>query len=215
MKQQLTKREKILLFSVGLIAILYFSIQFAILPLATRYNNGVNERERLTIEKETHDMEAATLPALRTRNEQVNADFDELTNGYPNRMPNEEIDRILTSLCTRLILSPTSLRFAPRDPPPPPPPEPTQPDTVRYDAQGTEEEEEEPAPVAPRPVFTKATAFMNVNGSYQSLLRLLDEVNSIEYIRLTNVGFQGSRLLGMQTPDSTISLTFEITMLYD
>jgi len=213
MKPGLSKREKVLLFTVGLVAILYFSIQFAILPLATRYTDGINERNQLTAEKEAHQLEAATLPSLRERNAEAHTNFEELTSGYPKQMPNEEIDSILTTMCTGYSLSPNSLRFAPREAPPPPPPPPTQPDTVRY--QDDVPEPEEPVVEAePTPIFTKATAFMNVTGGYHSLLRLIDEVNRIEYIRLTNVGYQENSQAEL-AENSTISLTFEVTMLYD
>ena len=65
MKPGLTKREKILLFSVGLIVIIYLAVQFAIIPLSARYNEAISERGRLSDEKAAHEMEAAMIPSLR------------------------------------------------------------------------------------------------------------------------------------------------------
>ena len=47
MKQGLSKREKFLLFAAGLVLILYLAIQFVILPLASRYMEGIQERNNL------------------------------------------------------------------------------------------------------------------------------------------------------------------------
>jgi len=191
MKTALTKREKILLFAVGLIAILYVSIQFVILPLSNRYSEGIADRDRLNIEKSSHDMEAATLPSLRDRNVEAHFKFSELIEDYPIIEPNEIIDKMLTTLVNNNNLRPTSLRFAPRDEPPPP-----------------------PAGQAPAPEFIKVTAQMNVVGSYISLVRLMDEVSNITFMHLTTIGFTQNRQLGLED-QSSINLTFELTFVSD
>jgi len=63
MKQGITKREKIMLFVVGLIAVVYLSIQFVIIPLSNRYDEGISERARLQDEIDAHRIEAATIPS--------------------------------------------------------------------------------------------------------------------------------------------------------
>ena len=185
----ITKREKIMLFVVGLIAVLFLAIQFAIVPLSARYNEGIAERGRLQDEVELHKMEAATIPALRIRNEEVYKKYEELISGYPFVTENEELDYMLTSLSNNHDLKPTSLRISPR-PARPPTPE-----------NGVSLQE-----------LTKATVQMNVVGNYQSLLRLLDEVSNTKYIRLTNVAFTENRLL----PDtSRVTVTYEVMFLVD
>ena len=194
MKQGITKREKIMLFVVGLIAVVYLSIQFVIIPLSARYNDSISERARLQDEIDAHRIEAATIPGLRERNTEAHARFYELTSGYPTIVENEEIDFMLTTLSNRHNLSPVSLRITPR-PPPPPVPEP-------------EDGEEVYTPALP--TFTKATVNMNVVGSYDALMRLLDEVSSIQYIRLTDVSYSKNiQMLEL----SRVSATYEITFL--
>jgi len=196
MKLAVTKREKIMLFSVGLIVLIYLAVQFAIIPLSSRYSAAVSERGRLSDEKAAHDLEAAMIPSLRERNSEAYARFDELTSGYPTIVENEELDHMLTSLSNRNQLRPVSLRITPRPTPAPPP------------AQENGEENQTPD----LPEFTKMTVQMNVIGSYRSLLRLFDEVSSIQYIRITNVSFSEDRLI----PEaSRISATYEITFLTD
>jgi hypothetical protein len=121
LKSGLSKREKIMLFVVGIIVVLYLSIQFAILPLSSRYSEGLAERSRLSDEKVAHEMEAATIPSLRERNAEAYARFGELTSGYPTIIENEEIDFMLTTLSNKNNLSPISLWITPRPTPPPPP----------------------------------------------------------------------------------------------
>jgi len=204
MKPGLSKREKIMLFSAGVIVVLYVSIQFVILPLSTRYNEALNERERLSSEKSAHDMEAASLPSLRERSTDTQAKFKELTDGYPVIIPNDEIDNLLTSLVNTNNLRPTSLRIAPITAPSTPPVQ-----DIEYDEDGNPIEAEE---VPPIPEFIKVTVQVSVTGSYQSLLRLIDEVADIKYIHLSNVGFTQNRQDNMGEL-STISLTFELTFL--
>ena len=194
MKTGLTKREKILLFGAGLVLILYLSIQFAIIPLSNTYRTATEERDRLRHERDTHDMEARMLPDLRIRSTETRERFYELTSGYPTIVENEEIDFKLTTLSNRHNLSPVSLRITPQ-PPPPPAPEP---------------EDGEDVYIPDLPTFTKSTVQMNVVGSYASLMRLLDEVSSIEYIRLTDVNYSKNiQMLEL----SRISATYEITFL--
>jgi len=194
MKAGITKREKIMLFVVGLIAVVYLSIQFVIIPLSVSYNESISERARLQDEIDAHRLEAAMIPSLRERNTEAHTRFYELTSGYPTIVENEEIDFKLTTLSNRHNLSPVSLRITPQ-PPPPPAPEP---------------EDGEDVYIPDLPTFTKSTVQMNVVGSYASLMRLLDEVSSIEYIRLTDVNYSKNiQMLEL----SRISATYEITFL--
>ena len=210
MKTGLSRREKILLFSLGLVALIYLAIQFVIIPLATRYSDGIDERERLRSEKAIHEIEVANLPSLRDQHTAARERFELLTRGYPENVPNEIIDnRWLTPICNNNNMSIVSLRFAQREETPLRPPT-DQPTTVRYQEDGTPIEEI--PEVEPMPVFTKVTAFMNVTGSYQSLLRLIDEVDSTEFLRLTGTGYADSRE-GIFSDSSSISLTFEVTLV--
>ena len=189
MKLIISKREKIMLFVVGLIAIVFLAVQFAIVPLSARYTEGLNERARLQDEIELHKMEAATIPMLKDRNTEAHRRYAELISGYPVIIDNEELDFMLTSLSNEYNLRPTSLQISPRPARPP----------VPEDGITLQE-------------LTKATVQMNVTGNYRSLLRLLDEVSNTTYIRLANVSFTENRPL----PDlSRISVTYEITFLSD
>ena len=203
MKTGISKREKKLLFGAGLVLILYLSIQFAILPLSNAYNTGIDDRDRLRSEKAAHDMEAQMLPSLRTRSVEARERFYALTTGYTTIVPNEHTDQRLTALCGNNNLRIISLRFAPRPAAPlPPPPE--------YDDEGNIIESDE---THYYPVFTTVTAFMNLTGSYNALMNLIDEVVGIRDIRISNASLTRNIIDMVDT--STISLTFEVTYLSD
>ena len=203
MKTGLSKREKILLFVVGLLALFYAAIQFGIMPLSARYNDGVNERNRLSDEKARHEMEVVVLPQLRDRAAQANTDFTNLKSDYPQLGPTEEIDRLLTQLCDKNALKISLLNIVKSDASPPPNQD------ITYDEDGNPLEEDE---TAPPPVFTKVSVQMNVSGSYSSLLSLFDDVSATTYIHIKSVSFTENRH-EESVNVASIALTFEITYL--
>jgi len=192
MKMNISKREKILLFAVALLVILYLSIQFAIIPLATRYFDGLDQRSYLAQEKYEADDKLHNSQIIQMENEDAQKRFEDIKQEYPLLVPNEEIDTLLTNLCLKHYLRPTSLRISL-------PPEPTPP------AEG-----EEPAEETPEALFTVVTATMLVTGKYESLSSLLDEVDTKQFIRITKLGYTASR---PEDPPETsrINIVFELT----
>jgi len=200
MKTGLSKREKTMLFVLGMIALIALSIQFVIIPLANSYTDGVDERERLRGDKALHELEVANLPTLRNQNAQAHERFDNLTNGYPELVPNELIDsRWLTPLSSKYSMNIMSLRFARRDPP-------RSTTVTETDSEGNTVETTVPAQV-----FTKVNAVMSVTGNYHSLLNLINEMHATEFMRLTSVSYSRSFIEDI-IERSTISLSFEITL---
>ena len=190
MKQQLSKREKVLLLTAALLVLFYLAIQFAILPMIESYNEAQRERDRLAREKEEVQFDIDNIDALRSMSVAADERFDSLKEIFPILVDDEKIDTILTNLCLSNGLKPTTLRMTI-----PPPPQQT---------EGDENFE--------KPLFTIVTATMNVTGDYSSLLKLLDEIDSIEYIRIINLAYSLSRQ-AETGDDSDITLTFELTFL--
>jgi len=183
MKQGLSKREKILLLSVGLVALVYLAIQFAILPLITRYTDDLRERDSLVIEERMVRNDINNINNIRATNADAIEQFELIKKEYPLLVPNEEIDPVLTNLSITNGLRPSRLQFTGSESAP----------------QGAQE-----------PLFTIVTVSMNVTGSYRSLLSLLDEVDKMQYIRITNLGYATNRQSDAPD-DSSITLTFELT----
>ena len=188
MKQGLSSREKVLLFSAGLVVILYLSIQFFILPLATRYIGGIEQRNHLAAEKTRVDRDIADRATIENTNREAGERFEAIKQEYPLLVPNEEVDTILTNLCLLNGLRPTSLDMS-------------LPASSRSGSNSDTEA-----------LFTIVTAKMNMTGPYSSVARLLDAVNDLQYIRITNLGYVLNRQ-AQQDNMARINIDFELTFV--
>jgi hypothetical protein len=193
MKQGLSKREKVLIFCVGLLALIYLCIQFGIYPLYERVNDGHEELHQLMDDRFAFETNLALEASLRQGNDEARTLFLAIRQGFPPLMPNEEIDNTLTRLCQSMQLRPTMLRIS-------------APVLTAGQADAGEND------TYAAPIFAKVTATMNVAGDYSALVRLLDAVESINHIRLTQVSFSGSTQHGI-SDTANISLVFEVTLL--
>jgi len=194
MIQGLSKREKILLFAAALVLILYLAIQFAILPLMSRYVEALQERNYLRTVQAKVDADIADRPNIEAEHQNAQQRFESIKQLYPILVPNEEIVTDLTNMCITNGLSPTRLNIT----------SPPYPAGTDENADGTASES----------LFTVITATMNVSGSYTSLTRLLDEVDSKQYVRVTNMTYTVNRPDENNTPTpSTITLNFELTYI--
>jgi len=189
MVQNLSKREKILLFSAALLVILYLSIQFVILPLITSYISKLDERSHLRTVQSRVDADIANKSTIEAEHKDAEQRFESVKQQYPLLVSNEEVVTILNNLCIINGLSPSRLNITS-------PPYPAQ-------TEGAEEL-----------LFTIITATMNVSGFYQSLVSLLDEVDTKQFIRVTNMNYTVNRQSDSALPTpSTITLNFELTFV--
>ena len=199
MKQGLSKREKILLGILLLVGILYLSIQFLILPLVARYMDDLQERNSLASEKARVEENFRNEALLERENEDASQRFEAIKQEYPLLIPNEEIDTFLTNLCFKNYLRPTSLSIAmPTAPTPPPPP-----------TEGVEGEESTQEPV--EGLFTIVTATMQLTGTYNALGRLVEEVDRMQHVRITNLSFTANQSEEETSDIGRISIDFELT----
>jgi len=192
MKKGITKREKILIFSAGLIALFYLVFQFGFLPMYSRYAEAQAERERLAEEKEKVEANISHEPYIVDANKDARDRYDQIKRDFPLVAEDEEIDAVLTDLCVSNNLIPTLLDIIRPDPVTP---------------QETLDEEHEPGQF----LFTVITVKMNVTGNIPSLIGLIDELEKIPYIRLVNVNYSESR--GEEINWGNIQLTFELTYI--
>jgi len=186
MKQELSKREKILIYSTALLVLFYLAIQFAVLPLLSRYNEGVRERDRLTAERMTIQFDIANKTTTIENHRVAIEQLDAIKQEYPLLVYNEEIDVILTGLCTANNLTTTSLRFS-------------DPISIYADtADGVR-----------MPVLTVVNVAMSVDGNFVSLMRLIDAVDDIQYMRIVNMSYSETRGVDNNILGSIV-LTFEL-----
>ena len=195
MKQGLSKREKILLGSLVLIGMVYLSIQFLILPLVARYMDDVQERNNLAAEVARVEENFRNQTTLERDNAEAGQRFEAIKQEYPLLIPNEEIDTFLTNLCFKNYLRPTRLSIA----------MPTEPTPL-----ATEEDGEVDTQEAVERLFTVISATMELTGTYHSLARMIDEIDDMQHVRITNLSYTASQ--SEENPDiGRISINFELT----
>jgi hypothetical protein len=213
---KLTKREKILIFVVGIVLMSYVTVQFGVTPLFDRLDTGREELALLTAERNAYEASLAREASLREGNESARRDYADLKETYPAFTANEHIDFMLTNLCVRHTLRPISLRIQE--------PANVAAVTITRPAQETEETDEwgtaESAESANSGeasveafVFTKVRAAMTLNGTYSSLGDLITTVESMAHIRITT--FQFSPQGGGDRSTPNIAVTFEVTLFND
>jgi len=163
MKQGLTKREKLLLLILGLLALIYLAFQFGFRPLYESYDRSRIERDRLQAERLELEMKILNLQTLLEENRIANEDYARITEDYPELVPNEEVDTVLTNLVLGVGMTIRSVRFF------------------------------EPPSNAEAVLFTIVGATMTTEGSYSSLMTLLDEVEKIPNITIVSMSFSERR----------------------
>jgi len=191
LKQELSKREKILIFCAAVLALFYLAFQFGFLPMYTRYTEALAERERLAEEKAIIEENIANKPSIVDDNNNAREQFDFIKQDYPLLAADEEIDVVLTDLCVSNGLIPTMLRIDR-------PPDPVQ--GAKKDEQDTEQQ-----------LFTVITVVMNVTGNIPSLLGLLDDIDGLPYIRISKMNYSENRR--DDTNLGGFQLTFELTYI--
>jgi len=210
---KLTKREKILIFVVGIVLMSYVTVQFGVTPLFDRLDTGREELALLTAERNAYEASLAREASLREGNESARRDYADLKATYPAFTANENIDFMLTNLCVRHGLRPISLRIQ----------EPanvaavtiTRPvqETEETDEWGVAEYEEYEESNVEEFVFTKVGATMTLNGSYSSLGDMITTVESMDHIRITTFRYMTHAGGDRDTPN--IAVTFEVTLFND
>jgi len=185
MKQGLTKREKLFLLIAGLLLLMYLAFQFGFVPLYNKYSELKAERDLLNAQRVELELKILNLQSIEEANNIANDEFAEITKDYPLLITNEEIDTVLTNLILSTGMSITSVRFFTP---------PSDDDSV---------------------LFTIVGATMSVQGSYVSLLQLLDEVETIPNMSITTMTFSESRgnandIEGFVRGQGTMTLGFEL-----
>jgi hypothetical protein len=182
----LSKRERLLIFVAAVIAVVFLTGQFALIPMYTHYTEISEEYDILLMEKIHLDMKIMN-EALTTMNyERAVEKFDEINKAYPIDMPNTEIASTLTELCQRSGFSSIfSLAVSPRN-------------VLSEDIYA----------------FSSASVSMSLNGSYGALRTLIDTLEEIDYIRISQISFAGLQPTdGAGGAGSNISVSFNLTIL--
>jgi len=183
MKTGLKKREKILLFTAFVVGVVSLTVTYVIMPMYATLGRQQELHDTLRTERMQLELKFSNEELYLQANADAHLAYADIERRYPAVMPNNEIDNILTGLCMDYHLRPTSLSLS---------------DAARKTEW---------------PAFSAVTASMALNGTYESLLSLIDEVRRHDYIRITSVRFSQPREVRQGIDIPTIGITFEVTML--
>jgi hypothetical protein len=183
----LSKRERFLIFFAAVVLVVFVSVQFAVIPMYTRYSELTEEYDLLVMERMRVETKIATEPAIIAYYERAQERFYAINEKYPVNIPNEEIVSIITEICQRSgFESLLSLSVSPQ-----------------RRALGEEIS-----------AFGAASIAMSLGGGFDSVRRLIAAVSEIDYIRLSSISFAGPQAAESGgASSSNISVAFEMTVM--
>lgn len=210
MKTGLNKREKIMILGAAIFVLIFLSFNYMIIPLNKQYIQKTEEYDSLDMERELVESKFNNEALTYVGHQRGEEAFNEIKKDYPFVMPNEQLDSILTKICLDNRLTPVTLGISDaEDFVLKKPDEETEEEVEEENIPNESEESEETAPPS---ALLVVTATMTLRGEYNSIKNLIDEIDKIDYIRISRLTFS----LNNDTPTTNmpnISIFFEITML--
>jgi len=197
-KKSLSKREQVMMLALVIIAVVAVMILYVILPSYNKLIDKTDELDNLEYERIQVISSIAAEVMIRDNHDTVIAQHGVNSSRFLAQSMANEIGRMLTSLCEMHDLQPVDQNILP----------PVDFHIEPDDDSGSND----PAPVRDS-VFLITTATMTLRGEYFDLMRLLNTVEQIDYIRISRVTYVKSQDLTQSTDRMVVS--FEVTMLKD
>jgi len=194
-KKGLKKREKILLFIMIIVALFAGMVMLVIIPLYEQLEDQREEYGKLQVEKAHIDAMLASEQNVRDGRNQAVERHKLDSSRFLDDSHSSEIGRMLTILCERHGLLPVDQRLE-------------DPKDFSVDENNTS------GNTARDTVFVIMSATMNLAGNYSDVMRLLDEVEGIDYIRVSGLSYSWSVNPDVNPLDK-INIVFEVTMIKD
>jgi len=191
-KKGLTKREKVLLLVLIFMATFALMVVYVIIPLYNHLEDLRTEHNLLQIEQTRVEALIANENNLRDGRNQAVDQHKSDSARFLDESHASEIGRMLTVLCETHGLNPLSQVL-------------NDPKDFKIDEDDDSDRDT---------VFTILTANMVLDGNYQDLLRLLDTVEEIDYLRISNMAYIWD-IRNEFTGLDRITINFEVTMVKD
>ena len=199
-KKSLTKREQTMMLALVVIAVFAVMILYVIIP---SYNDLIDRQDELN----ALEFEKVNIVAAITAESYIRDNYDTAvtqhrvtTRGFLTESMTNEIGRMLTRLCETHDLQTINQDLS-------------QPVDFYIDKSDGADTVNNDDYRKNNTVFLVQTATMTLEGLYDDLLRLLDTVEGIEYIRISRVTYAKSQNQELR-PDRMV-VQFEVTMLKD
>lgn len=113
--KKLTKREKLLIYILGCFLIGFFGIYFVVLPSYQSYQVVNDQAAEASFTKESMVMAIDAIPSTMEARDQAKVTLASLKAVFPQELPNEGLDLLLTQLCLNYSLAPKVLSVASND----------------------------------------------------------------------------------------------------
>lgn len=110
--KKLTKREKLLLYSLGCFLIGFFGIYFVIMPSFSSFQVVNDQVAEARFTQESMTMAIDAIPATMQARDDAIASLASLKAMFPPQKTNEQLDMLLTQLCLDYSLSPKVLTIS-------------------------------------------------------------------------------------------------------
>lgn len=113
--KKLTKREKILIYSLGCLVIVLFGLYFVVFPSYARYQAVKDQVSEAQFTQESMAMAIDNISATTQIRDEANRNLDIFKIPYSQKLTNEKLDMLLTQLCMDYSLNPTVLAIESND----------------------------------------------------------------------------------------------------
>ena len=197
-KKSLSKREQVMMLALVVIAVVAVMILYVIIPSYNKLIDKTDELNDLEFERIQVISSIAAEVSIRDNHDTLVAQHGINSSRFLAESMASEIGRMLTSLCDMHELQPIDQSLQP---------------PVDFFI----EPDEDTGSNAPAPgkdsVFLITTATMTLRGEYYNLMRLLDTVERIDYIRISRVTYVKSQDVTLSADRMVVQ--FEVTMLKD
>lgn len=197
MKMKLTKREKVLLYTLMIIVIVAVGVFFFTLPV-------ISSRDTLSQEKEVAQMQLATLKAQEVKEtnlaEKLEAAKTELANQKARFYADfhaEDVDALLTSMVYQYGMTPISMSIS----------EVKEEELYTYEETLQMRNKEEASnEIEPKKVQV-CNVSMQISGEISQAQALVDAANANTSLRVSGVNYE------VEAMDKTISVTFKLYLI--
>ncbi|KAF5089442.1 hypothetical protein DSECCO2_26840 [anaerobic digester metagenome] len=110
--KKLTKREKLLIYILGCALIGFFGIYFVVLPSIQSFQVVNDQAAEAQFTKESMEMAIDAIPSTMEARDAATVTLTSMQAVFPQQLPNEGLDMLLTQLCLDYSLSPRVLSIA-------------------------------------------------------------------------------------------------------
>lgn len=107
--KKLTVREKLLIYILGCFMIGFFGIYFVILPSYSSFQVVNDQAAEAQFTQESMVMAIDAIPSTMEAKDEATATLASMKAVFPQKLPNEGLDKLLTQLCLDYSLSPRVL----------------------------------------------------------------------------------------------------------